>query len=243
VVDIATRERVASTTLSGPEADLVELADKAAANLAKELCAPPKFPIYLRATQASFQTDASGSLVGGPLCDYSGTRRFSGTLSGAQPVMKIDRGSNGALTGELLASTAARWTNNQLNGCRINDDGELVPCSTTGPDATPQPDGKRDIGFFLQGQRGNNVVVDWALDDPEIGYVDAGNEECFVHAWGPLDQEVTQQEYPVSMFAGPGLKTFDFSGTTRVTSSDFNGTTTLDYDWTFHMVMQRVAGP
>ena len=76
------------------------------------------------------------------------------------------------------SSVPAKWHNVTTKGCKSNGSA----CTYTAPDTAPLPDGTWTTGFSIRAptsKADETATLNWAIPDPEIGYIDAGNDECY----------------------------------------------------------------
>jgi hypothetical protein len=82
--------------------------------------------------------------------------------------------------------------------------------------------------------------VRWRLEQPEVGFVDAGDPECNVHIWGAHGLDVNLQRVPRERFLGTAPVTLTFEGTGRPASNIDPDDATIDHQWSYSVTFQRV---
>ena len=172
----------------------------------------------------------------------SGTKLFDGS-AGELPFdgASFARRAGDDVAGEVFAKVPATWHGHHLDGCRWEESRGKVPCSLDMPDRTPGTDGTWSVGFSISGRWTDpQWAVRWRLEQPEVGFADAGDPECNVHIWGAHGLDVNLQRVPRERFLGTAPVTLTFEGTGRPASSIDPDDATIDHQWSYSVTFQRV---
>ena len=196
--------------------------------------------LRFRVLSASVQTQTNAS-ADHILCGrQSGRISFSG--SGNAP---YEHATNtietvrGQVQGSIGAKVVAGWSGHHLEGCKVGEDG-LVPCTADMPPVTPRPDGTWGVSFSIRGGAADaNWTLDWGMDDPSVGFMDASDPECYVYIWGYFDQDVERRQVPRSTFLQTTPFTLTFEGSGNATNT-LNTNATINHEWHYELTIQRV---
>ncbi len=203
---------------------------------------PAEDTLYYEVLNASLSTHttATGTNI---LCGaQSGSIDFDGTYAPHpfSPDNKITL-EDGFLSGEVGGRVSAVWHDHHLEGCRYDESGKKVPCTADMPDRTPRPDGTWGVSFSVrQGDNPGEARLTWALDDPSVGFFDAGDPECYVYMWGPVPMELQERTVSMDTLRSTEPITLNFNGTTHIDHNIPGYTTSIDYTWTKSLTIQRV---
>jgi len=215
----------------------------------KRVAATPRFVaedscgLRFKVLRASFSTHtvaAADDLLCGR---QSGTIRFDGA-GGEQAYDPEDelRRAFGTVDGRIDAEVPARWHGHHLEGCRFITEPK-GQCVRDMPDRTPTPNGTWPVSLSVRGGWGDpEWELTWSLDRPEVGFFDAGDDECNVGIWGSFDLDVQKRRAPRETFlrTDPVTLTFDGSGTPSFISPREGASMT--HTWSYALTIQRVDG-
>ncbi len=190
------------------------------------------------AANIQYQTNASADHI---LCGrQSGRISFSG--SGNAPYEHVTNAietERGQVQGSIGAKAVAGWSGHHLDGCTIGEDG-LVPCSVDMPPVNPRPDGTWGVSFSVRGGANDaNWTLNWGFDDPSVGFMDAGPDECFVYIWGSFDQAVEERQVPRETFLQTTPFTLTFEGSGNATNTMMTNAT-INHEWRYSLTIQRL---
>ena len=119
----------------------------------------------------------------------------------------------------------------------------MVPCTYHAPDTTPRPDGTWTTGFSIRApssQANETATLNWAIPDPEIGYIDAGNDECYTSFAQFLSLSDEQTKVPLSKLLSSDPQTYTISGTRHWPTTSLGYPASIDYSWTYSITLQRI---
>jgi hypothetical protein len=200
-------------------------------------------PWHYKILNATLETRADGGMTasGEHECDgfpIHGETIFNAATADDDFSLEHDvtSGSGGALKGEIGTEGPAMHAYT-LSGCK--DTVPMVPCST----AFERSAGTWALGFTLEAPspKAELAKLTWGVPDPTIGFVDYDDSVCNVQdIWHPLLLEKTQQDVPLSWFAGTTPFLLEFKGDDQFAEDQWGRPATLHYDWTYRMTIQRV---
>ena len=204
----------------------------------------PALPYRYRVLDGSFDVHTTASRASGLCADlggHSGTRKLSGdgaiTMGATPPVLEQLRG--GALDGEVFFSVPARISSDTTNACKYVD-AKKVPCD--------HDHGVRHrtdtLGFTIRAAsvEAEEAVLDWSVPQPEVGFVDAGNEECHTHIWATRDAEDDRQRVPMAKLRARGPQTFEFAGTRTWNADVYGKPAYIVQTWKYSITLERIEG-
>lgn len=193
------------------------------------------------AVRLATTTTASASDI---LCGtQSGSKQFDGT-SGPLPFdgRSMLEPVGGEVRGEIEGRTPATWHGHQLEGCKVSPPGK-PRCVVTMPDRRPGGDGTWPVSFSVSGGWNDpEWTLRWAQDHPEVGFVDAGDDECNVHIWGAFEGDVNVRRAPRETFLRTDPVTLTFEGNGRPSFLANNPDATIAHTWSYALTFQRVDG-
>jgi hypothetical protein len=197
--------------------------------------------LHFKVVGASFTTRTSATSQDF-LCGTTGGQiSYSGDFAddGFHAEDVIELGPNG-VGGGIDGRVRARWTGHHLDGCK-SAPGGMAPCHVDMPDRVYGGDGTRAIGFSASAASDpSKVRLRWSIDQPEVGFVDAGDDECNVHIWGAVPPEVVVRDVPLSTFTAPGPREVRFEGTAHLDRNrDGMQPASIDYSWSYVLRIQR----
>lgn len=197
--------------------------------------------LHFKVVGASFTTRTSATSQD-VLCGTTGGQiTYSGDFAddGFHAEDTIELGAN-RVDGEIDGRVHARWTGHHLDGCKSGPGG-MAECHTDMPDREFGGDGTRAIGFSASAAADpSKVRLTWSIDQPEVGFVDAGDDECNVHIWGSVAPEVTVRDVPLSTFTASGPQELRFEGTAHLDrNQDGMLPASIDCAWTYVLRIQR----
>lgn len=197
--------------------------------------------LHFKVLDAEFETSTVAS-TDHPLCgEVGGSLRFSGKHSpkafSADDRLEI---SDGFVGGKVSGKTSARWHDHSLYGCKIVGDG-LAPCSEQMPDRTPGTDGIWEVWVSFQAASDpGQINLQWALDDPHVGYFDATDAQCYSYVAGSLPYEAGRQTIPRSKLQGTEPITLSFDGSKHLDQHGGFQPASIDHTWHYELTIQRV---
>ncbi len=202
---------------------------------------PAEDSLYYRVVNAtiSYHTTASAPDT---LCGtQSGSKSFDGEFAETEfdPENAIML-KNGRLSGEVQGRVHGRWHSHHLEGCKSGPGGR-VPCVADMPDRTPGLDGTKPVSFSVSdGASPGEARLSWGMDDPEVGFVDAGDDECNVHVWSYFPQEVQQRTVSLDTLRSTEPITLNFNGTGHLDHDNAGRPASIDHTWSYSLTIQRV---
>ncbi|MBI5106343.1 MAG: hypothetical protein HZB46_15390 [Solirubrobacterales bacterium] len=206
------------------------------------------FPYKYKVTAASFDVYTSGEGMGAT-CSVSwkgsGTRRFSsspGALGAASNEPLLEQLRSGALRGEVFTRIPAAYSDDTTAGCKHDDSFKTVPCTHAHPTRPLGGDGMTSIGFSVTAASpaAETAMLDWGVPQPEVGFVDAGDEECSVHILAFRDQEDDHQVVPLAKLLADGPQTFEFAGSKTFTIDSEDDPIVMTQTWHYTMTVERL---
>jgi hypothetical protein len=203
---------------------------------------PAEDTLYYRVVNAtvSYHTTASAPST---LCGTeSGSKSFDGEFAETDfdPENAITL-EDGRLTGEVQGRVHGRWHSHHLEGCKSGPGGR-VPCVTDMPDRTPGLDGTKPVSFSVaNGANPGEARLNWGMDDPEVGFVDAGDDECNVHVWSYFPQEIQHRTVSLDTLRSTEPITLEFNGTGHLDHDNYGDPASIDHTWSYSLTIQRVA--
>jgi hypothetical protein len=184
--------------------------------------------------QLEYQTNASADHI---LCGaQSGRIAWSGS-AGADAEEQVVETERGRVAGYLGTDVTGGSSGHHLEGCRYQPGG-YVPCVA---DMAPRA-GTKSVGFSLYGGAEDaSWKLRWGLESPEVGFVDAGDDECNVHIWGYFDAKAEVREVPRATFMGTAPFTLTFAGSGNALHTPNNTNATVNLEWSYSLTLQRVG--
>jgi hypothetical protein len=140
--------------------------------------------------------------------------------------------------GYLGTDVTGGSSGHHLEGCRYQPGNGYVPCVA---DMAPRT-GTKSVGFSLSGGADDaSWTLRWGLESPEVGFVDAGDDECNVHIWGYFDAEAEVRQVPRATFMGTAPFTVTFAGSGSAPQAPNNTNATVNLEWSYSLTLQRVG--
>lgn len=169
----------------------------------------------------------------------AGTKLFDGNAGEiAYDGTSFVRRDRDQLEGEIFGKVPATWHGHHLDGCRSPN---RQACSVDMPDRKPGTDGTWEVGFSLSGRWDDPLwEVRWRHEQPEVGFVDAGDPECNVHIWGAHALDVNLRREPRETFLRTDPVTLTFAGSGRPVTNLDPDDATIDHRWSYSVTFQRV---
>ncbi|HYJ20607.1 MAG TPA: hypothetical protein VEW07_01140 [Solirubrobacterales bacterium] len=197
--------------------------------------------LYFEILDASIETHTIASRPS-PYCgEVGGEQTFSGKFS-PQPFTPDDQLTlaGGGVSGEVEAIVNAEWHDHLVFGCRASDTG-VEPCEAAMPNRTPSGDGSWPVNLsFAPGGSPNELTVLWRMDDPEVGFVDAGDAECNSHVWGYFPEETRRRTIPRAALQATGPVTLTFAGSGHLNQHAGFDPASIDHNWEYKVTVRRV---
>ncbi|HST43408.1 MAG TPA: hypothetical protein VLK58_28035 [Conexibacter sp.] len=193
------------------------------------------------AVRIATSTTASASDV---LCGtQSGSIQFDGVggplpFDGRSALAPV----RGSVAGEIEGRAPATWHGHHLDGCAVNPPGR-PRCVRDMPDRQYGGAEGAPVSFSVSGGwKDAEWTLRWAQHQPEVGYVDAGDDECNVHIWGAFEGDVNVRREPRATFLRTDPVTLTFEGSGRPTFLSNNPDATIGHTWSYSLTFQRVDG-
>jgi len=202
---------------------------------------PEDSNIYFEILDASIETHTAASRPS-PFCgEVGGSQSFAGALA-PEPLSATDRLTiaGNEVSGGVEASVNAEWYDHELFGCRSTDSG-AEDCKTVMPDRTPEPDGTWPMSvYFEESETPGSIDLVWRMDDPEVGFVDAGDAECNAHVAGAFSQEERRRTIERSALQSTDPITLTFAGTGHLDEDIAGDPASIDHTWEYSLTIRRV---
>lgn len=201
---------------------------------------PTSAETYLKVIDASFETDTHADMPSTLCGEVGGRRTFTGEFIpnefSTEDSVTI---AGGQIDGMVTADVSARWHNELVRGCTIENGKQ--PCEKSMPDRTPGDDGLWHVyAGFSTGDSPDEVRVTWAIPDPEVGFFDASDEECNAYVYGNFPLELDSHQIPLTELQGEGPITLTYSGSTHIDKHAGHFPASIDYDWEYSLTVVRV---
>ena len=198
------------------------------------------FPVRYKVLSASFDTSVAGSASDALCGTVGGTRTFSGggAVSAAATVPGVDLNPLGDVSGNVFTKIPASWHDVTTTGCKSGGGA----CSYAAPNTVPLPDGRTTVGFSIRAPSANadaTATLTWSLPRPEIGWIDAGDDECNAsfHQSVPFERQLVK--VPLAQLLSPAPQTYTFGGTQHFTETSEGDAASFDYTWSYTITIQR----
>ena len=227
---------------SNPVGYRLEMTTMAGAMEATIYFKPVESTLYFKVTSAnaSYRTTATGE---SNICGtQSGRISFDGSFADRPFSVnnKVEQRSTGTLTGQIEGRVNALWHDHVLEGCKLDNLGQKVPCTSHEPDQTPRPDGTWPIGFSVRnGSNSGEAQLRWHLDQPHVGYIDSGADECWVYMEGAFPAETGYRTVSLDTLRGTDPITLNFDGSDHLDVPGWGGGS-FDHTWSYSLTIQRV---
>jgi hypothetical protein len=197
--------------------------------------------LHFEILDASIETHTTASRPS-PYCgEVGGEQRFSGRFA-PQPFSADDQLTldGGSVSGEVEAIVDAEWHDHLVRGCRSGEAGP-EPCEATMPNRTPDGDGSWPVHLsFAPAADPSELTVLWRMEDPEVGFVDAGDAECNAHVWGYFPEEVRRRTIPRATLQASGPVTLTFAGSGHLDLHAGYEPASIDHQWDYKVTLRRV---
>jgi hypothetical protein len=197
--------------------------------------------LYFEVLGASIETHTVASRPS-PYCgEIGGRQAFSGSYS-PQPFSPDDQLTlaDGQVSGGVEAIVDAVWHDHLVYGCRAGGAG-AEPCEEAMPDRVPSGDGSWPINLsFGPAADPAELTLTWRMDDPEVGFVDAGDAECNSHVWGYFPDEVRRRTISRASLQATGPITLTFVGSGHLDRHADVDPASIDHDWAYTVTVRRV---
>jgi hypothetical protein len=190
---------------------------------------------------ASIETHTTASRPS-PFCgEVGGRQTFSGTFA-PQPFSPDDQLTlDGGVSGEVEAIVNAEWHDHVVHGCRSSDAGP-ERCEAAMPNRTPSGDGSWPVSLaFAPAADPSELTVLWRMEDPEVGFVDAGDAECNAHVWGYFPEEARRRTIPRAALQVLGPVTLTFAGSGHLDLHAGYEPASIDHQWEYKVTLRRVS--
>ena len=193
--------------------------------------------VYYEILDASIDNHTEASRPSSYCGEVGGSQSFGGSFDpepfSTDDYLKIE---DGDVSGEVVGNVQAEWYDHHLYGCTSEGS-----CTATMPDRTPQPDGSWPVALsFSEATDPSKIRLDWGMDEPEVGFVDAGDDECNSHVWGYFPQETRRTTVSRSELQGTEPITLTFAGTGHLDRDNRGGPASIDHTWSYSLTIQRV---
>ncbi len=169
----------------------------------------------VEATTVGTRAPDSTTYCGGHGFTLHGRHTRTATLAGASAVEGenvLTVNPDGTISGRVLANAPAQDSWPTLQGCMADPNGGgVVACDTT----HSYTDGGEQLGFSFESTPGDRstVTVTWSLPQPEVGFVDIGDEVCNVSTLAQYFSEAKIiTVVPRDTFLTDAAKTLSISG-------------------------------
>ena len=194
--------------------------------------------VYYEILDASIDNHTDASRSSSYCGEVGGSRSFAGTFD-PEPFSADDHLTieDGNVSGEVVGSVQAEWYDDYVYGCKSG----RQSCSTQLPDRTPLPDGSWPVSVsFSEAADPSKVRLNWGMDDPEVGFVDAGDDECNSHVWGYFPQETQRTTVSRSELQGTAPITLTFAGSGHLDHDGHGDPASIDHTWEYKLTIRRV---
>jgi hypothetical protein len=182
-----------------------------------------------------YQTNASADHI---LCGTQAGRIAWSGSAGADDEEQVVETERGRVDGYLGTDVTGGSSGHHLEGCRYEPGNGYMPCVA---DMAPRT-GSKSVGFSLSGGADDaSWKLRWGLESPEVGFVDAGDDECNVHIWGYFDAEAEVREVPRARFMGTAPFTVTFGGSGSAPHTPNNTNATVNLEWSYSLTLQRMG--
>jgi hypothetical protein len=173
----------------------------------------------------------------------SGRRTF--TASGGAQAFDPDNAiatHNGSVSGDISVRVpGGAWSGHHLEGCSLSPS-PMHACTVDMPTRPVLGDGRWPMGFSISGGANDAMwQMRWSMDDPEVGFVDAGDDECNVHIWGYFDDATQLRMVPRATMLQTSPVTLVFKGSGVAPNTPNNPGATVSHTWNYTMTIQRVG--
>ncbi|MCW2980625.1 MAG: hypothetical protein JWO14_2352 [Solirubrobacterales bacterium] len=202
---------------------------------------PEESHLHFEVLDASIETHTTASRPSYYCGEVGGRQTFSGRFA-PQPFSPDDQLilDGGTVSGGVEAIVDAEWHDHLVFGCRSGDPGS-EPCEATMPNRTPSGDGSWPVVLsFAPAADPSELTVLWRMEDPEVGFVDAGDAECNAYVWGYFPEEERRRTIPRAALQAGGPVTLILAGSGHLDLHAGYEPASIDHQWECKVTLRRV---
>ena len=203
----------------------------------------PESPaVHYAILDASISTDTDASRPDSLCGEVGGHEQYDGTFHptafSADDVLNI--APDGEIGGQVEGVVDAGWHDHTVYGCDTRLSGNDY-CEKAMPNRSPMPDGTDSVWVgFSSAADPSKVRLDWAFANPEVGFQDAGDDECNSYVWGYFDPPVDTSYVSRSSLQQNGPITLTLAGNGHIDKFAGFDPASIDHSWEYEITIQRV---